>query len=281
VSAVPLHVAVDGPPGAPAVLLLGSLGSTAVMWDSQMPALAAQFRVVRPDTRGHGGSPTPSGPYGIDDLVDDAVSLLDGLEIDRAHVVGLSLGGMTAIRLAAREPDRVDRLALLCTSARLGPAQAWADRAALVRSEGTMAVASSVVERWFTPSLRRADPALVGRMERMVAETPPEGYASCCTAIERMDLRPDLVRIRAATLAIAGADDPATPPEHLAAIVEGILGAIPNGDPTAGRADARAELLVLDQAAHLANVEQSEAVNAALLAHLLDGGPANTTEEER
>ncbi len=256
-TAVEVRAVVDGPPGAPVVLLSGSLGSDLSMWEPQVPALAERFRVVRYDTRGHGRSPLPPGPYRIDDLVDDAVALLDRLDLERAHVVGLSLGGMTALRLAAREPDRVDRLAVLCTSALLGRPSAWAERAALVRAEGTAAVAEAVVDRWFTPVLQAADPGLVQRMRRMVADTPAEGYAACCAAIESMDLRADLVRIAAPTLAVAGADDPATPPEHLATIATGVPGA---------------RLLVLPQAAHLASVEQAAAVNAALLAHLDPAG---------
>jgi 3-oxoadipate enol-lactonase / 4-carboxymuconolactone decarboxylase len=262
-TAVEVHAVVEGPPDAPVVLLAGSLGSTLAMWDPQLPALAARFRVVRYDTRGHGGSPVPEGPYALDDLVDDAVALLDRLGVARAHVVGLSLGGMTALRLASREPHRVDRLVVLCTSAALGPASAWAERAATVRARGAAAVAEAVVQRWFTAPLRAAEPALVQRMERMVAGTPAAGYAGCCAAIETMDLRADLARITAPTLAVAGEDDPATPPEHLAAIAD----AVPGG-----------RLLVLPQSAHLANVEQPTAVSAALLTHL---DPAGGTAHDR
>ena len=266
-SAVEVHAVAEGPQDAPVVLLAGSLGSTLEMWDPQIPALSSRFRVVRYDARGHGRSPVPPGPYTIDDLVDDAVALLDRLGVERAHVVGLSLGGMTAMRLAAREPHRVGRLALLCTSARFPTPTAWAERAALVRAQGTAAVADAVVDRWFTPRLRQADRALVQRMRDTVAATPAEGYASCCEAIEQMDLREDLARIAAPTLAIAGADDPATPPEHLAAIAETVPGA---------------RLLVLPQAAHLANLEQAVAMDAALLAHLDPAGvPPEVPDRER
>jgi 3-oxoadipate enol-lactonase/4-carboxymuconolactone decarboxylase len=256
VTAVDLHHVVDGPAGAPPVLLLGSLGSTLAMWEAQVAALAGPYRVVRADLRGHGGSPVPPGPYAIDDLVADAVALLDRLGIGAAHVVGVSLGGMTAMRLAALHPDRVDRLAVLCTSALLGRASDWAERAATVRASGTGAVAPAVVGRWFTEARRKADPDLVARHERMVAGTPPEGYAACCEAIAVMDLRADLPRIVAPTLAIAGADDPATPPDHLREIAAAVPGA---------------RLLVLPEAAHLACVEQPAAVNAALALHLAGG----------
>jgi 3-oxoadipate enol-lactonase/4-carboxymuconolactone decarboxylase len=245
------------------VVLGGSLGSTLSMWDPQVEALTERFCVVRYDARGHGASPVPAGPYSLDDLADDLLALLDRLGVERAHLVGLSLGAMTAMRLAARAPSRVDRLALLCTSAGFPTSSPWAERAATVRAEGTAAIAEAVVDRWFTPRLREAEPALVERMRAMVAAIPAEGYASCCGAIERMDLRDDLARISAPTLALAGADDPATPPEHLATIAAGIPGA---------------RLLVLPQAAHLANLEQPAAVNAALLAHL---DPAGTTVAER
>lgn len=267
-SAVALHHVVDepvveGPADAPVVVLGGSLGSALEMWDPQVPALTERFRVVRYDARGHGRSPVPPGPYVLDDLVDDLLALLDRLEVQRAHLVGLSLGAMTAMRLAAREPSRVDRLALLCTSAKFATSSPWAQRAATVRAQGTAAIAEAVVDRWFTDGLRTEDLALVDRMRAMVAATPAEGYASCCGAIERMDLRDDLLRIHAPTLAVAGADDPATPPDHLRTIADTIPGA---------------RLLVLPRAAHLANVEQAAAVNAALLAHL---DPAGTTTSER
>jgi 3-oxoadipate enol-lactonase/4-carboxymuconolactone decarboxylase len=255
-TAVALHAVVDGPADAPAVLLLGSLGSTVQMWEPQVAALAERFRVVRCDLRGHGRSPVPPGPYSLDDLADDAVALLDRLDIATASVVGLSLGGMTALRLAAREPERVDRLAVLCSSALLGPPSGWTERAALVRAEGTAAVAPAVVARWFTDELRNRDPELVSRMQQMIGSTPAEGYAGCCEAIAAMDLRADLPRITAPTLTIAGAEDPATPPDHLAVVAAGV---------TDGRS------LVLPRAAHLASWEQAVAVNAALLTHLSAG----------
>ncbi len=246
-SAVEVHAVVTG--SGPAVVLSNSLGSTHRMWDAQIADLERHFTVVRYDTRGHGASPVPDGPYTIDDLADDVIALLDRLAIARAHIVGLSLGGMTAMRLAARNPERVARMVLLCTGAQLPPAQAWADRAATVRAEGSQAVAAAVVDRWFSPGY----PGDRAPWEAMVAATPAEGYAGCCEAIAQLDLRQELSTITAPTLAIAGADDPATPPAKLEEITDAI---------------ADAKLLVVEHAAHLANAEQPGTITPALIAHL-------------
>ena len=257
VSGVDVHHVIDMSPDlrgdAPTVLLSGSLGSTLAMWNQQIAALAQHFRVLRYDIRGHGGSPAPVGPYSIDDLADDVVRLLDRLELDSVHFVGLSLGGMTGLRLAARNPGRVDRLAVLCTSASLGPPQYWRDRAELVREKGTAAVARSVVARWYTDDFARRNPGRIARAEAMVAQTSAEGYASCCEAIAAMDLTGSLPSITAPVLAIAGEDDPATPPPHLELIATGV---------------ACGRLLVVPGSAHLANDEQPTAVTSALLEHL-------------
>jgi 3-oxoadipate enol-lactonase len=258
VSAVAVSHTVDGPADAPVVVLSNSLGATRGMWDPQVPPLAERYRVVTYDTRGHGGSPAPAGPYSLDDLVDDLVALLDEVGARRAHVVGLSLGGMTAMRLAAREPERVDRLALLCTSAKTDP-QGFLDRAAAARTGGTAPLAPTVASRWLTPGYAAGHPGLVARLEGMIAAADDEGYAACCEVVAGMDLRDDLGRITAPTLVVAGADDPALPPEHQRVVAEGIAGA---------------ELLTVGPAAHLANLERTLEVTGALLAHLDAGGHA-------
>lgn len=252
-SAVEVHAVVSGRADAPAVVLSNSLGSTHRMWDAQLADLEQRFRVVRYDTRGHGASPAPDGPYGIDDLADDLVALLDRLGIAKAHLVGLSLGGMTVMRVAIRNPERVQRLALLCTGAQLPPASAWTERAALVRAQGSASVAAAVVQRWFTPAYLEANPGVRSAHEQMIAATSAEGYAACCEAIAELDLREQLSTITAPTLAIAGADDPATPPAKLEEIVARIPGA---------------RLLTVPQAAHLANAEQPATITPALIEHL-------------
>ena len=256
-SAVEVAHVVTGRPDGAVVVLANSLGSTWEMWDANLAAWEEQFRVVRFDTRGHGRSPVPTGPYDIDDLTDDAVALLDRLDVERVHFVGLSLGGMVGLRLAARNPSRVDRLVVLCTGARLDPLQGWIDRAELVRAKGSEAVAEAVVRRWFTEArLASDDPLRVGS-EAMVASTPAEGYASCCEAIATMDLNADLAAITAPTLAIAGADDPATPPYQLENIADNV---------------AHGKLLVVPGAAHLAAAERADVINPAVITHLLEDG---------
>jgi 3-oxoadipate enol-lactonase len=259
-TAVALHHEVAGPDGAPVVLLGSSLGATLEMWEPQVPALAERFRVVRFDHRGHGRSPVPPAPYEIAGLGGDVLTLLDRLGAERASYAGLSLGGMVGMWLGAHAPERVERLALLCTAAHL-PNPTWAERAAAVRAAGTTGViADAVVERWLTPAFARARPEVAARLRATLAAQPPEGYAACCGAIERMDLRPALGAIRAPTLVIAAADDPSTPPEHGRAIAAAVPG-------------ARFELVA--DAAHLASVQRPETVTALLLDHLdsPEGGP--------
>jgi 3-oxoadipate enol-lactonase len=256
VSAVEVHAVVEGPDDAPVLLLSNSLGADLAMWDPQVPALTERFRVVRYDTRGHGRSPVPDGDSTIDDLVDDVVALLDRLGVETANVAGLSIGGMTGLRLAARDPRRVATLAVLCSSAHPGNEQSWRDRARTARTEGTGALAEAVVGRWFTPGYAAAHPDLVARMRATIAGTSDEGYASCCAAIAGLDLRGDLASVTAPTLVVSGADDPALPPEHQQLIADSVPGA---------------QLLTVSPGAHLANIEQAAQVTDALIAHATGG----------
>jgi 3-oxoadipate enol-lactonase len=256
VTAVEVHAVVEGPDDAPVLLLSNSLGADHTMWDPQVPALTQRFRVVRYDTRGHGRSPAVPGDATIDDLADDVIALLDRLGVAQAHVAGLSIGGMTGLRLAVRESQRVASLAVLCSSAYTGNPQNWRERAETARTQGTGALAETVVSRWLTPGCAAQHPDLVARLQAMVRAADDEGYAGCCAAIAAMDQRSDLARITAPTLVISGADDPALPPEHQQVIADGIPGA---------------QLLSLGPAAHLANLEQPEQVTDALIAHATGG----------
>ncbi|MEV1328031.1 3-oxoadipate enol-lactonase [Micromonospora costi] len=251
-----LHATVDGPAHAPVLVLGSSLGTTGAMWQPQVAALAERFRVVRYDHLGHGRSAVPSGTYTIARLGREVLALLDDLGVRRASYAGLSLGGMVGMWLATHAPERVDRLALLCTSAALGPAGQWRQRAATVRAGGVESVADAVVARWFTAGFAATHPEVVAAHRAALTATHAEGYAGCCEAIAAMDLRADLARVTAPTLVVAGLDDPATPPDHARAIVARI---------------PRARLAVLTPAAHLANVEQPEPVGRMLLEHLWEG----------
>lgn len=255
---VALHHTVDGPDGAPVLVLGASLGTTGAIWQPQLPALAQRFRVVRYDHRGHGRSPAPDGAYRIEDLGGDVLGLLDGLGADRVHLAGISIGGAVAAWVAATAPERVDRLALLATSPRFGTPRLWVERAAAVRAGGTAAIADAVVGRWFTPGFAVRHAAVVSWVRQQLVATPAEPYAGCCAALEQLDLSPLLPSIAAPTLVLAGADDPVSPPEH----GHQLASAIPD-----------ATIQVLPESAHLLNVEQPEPVSRALLDFLPGGAP--------
>ncbi len=250
-----LHHRVDGE-GAPWLVLANSIGTDLHLWDAQLPALTPHFRVLRYDAPGHGSSGWSARALTIDDLARELLALLDHLHIERASIAGVSLGGMTAMALARLAPERVDRLVLCCTSARLGPASAWHERAARVRAEGMASIVETVLGRWFTSPYATGHPDVVARIRAMLLATDPGAYAACCEAIAAMDFLPGLKNVAAPTLVIAAADDPATPPAHGAAIADAIPGA---------------RLVVVERAAHLANVERPEVVSGAILAHLAPG----------
>ena len=251
-----LHHVEAGRADGPVVVLGTSLGTSTAMWEPQIPTLAERCRVVVLDHRGHGGSEVVEGPATIDDLGGDVLAKLGQLGIDRFSWVGLSLGGMVGMWLATRQPERVERMALVCTAAHLPPAEGWLERAATVRRDGTAAIADVVVGRWFTPGFAARSPAVVDAHRAMLLATSPEGYASCCEAIAGMDLRRDLPAATVPTLVIAGAADPATPPSFAEEIAGGIPGA---------------RLEVVPDAAHLASVERPAFVTKLLVDHLVEG----------
>jgi 3-oxoadipate enol-lactonase/4-carboxymuconolactone decarboxylase len=249
VNGVELFHEITGPEGAPVVVFSNSLGSTLEMWDSVVPALSRSFRCLRYDTRGHGRSGSSAAPITIDDLADDLAALLDALGIGSAHVAGLSLGGMTAMALASRRPERVASLMLIATSPYLPPADFWNGRAETVRSRGAEAVVDTIVPRWFTASFRERDPAAVSAVRQAFLGIEPAGYGRCCEALGAMDIRDRLAKITAPTLVLVGAEDPVTPPAMAEDIRQRIAGA---------------ELVILPKAAHLISVESPVAVAAHL-----------------
>jgi 3-oxoadipate enol-lactonase len=252
-SAVALHYLIEGQPDAPPVVLLGSLGSALDMWTPQLSALTGSWRVIRVDHRGHGGSPVPPGPYAVAELAGDLLALLNRLKLDRVNFVGLSLGGMVGMYLASETPERIDRLALLATSAGWPDPTPWQARIDAVSKGGTEAIAPTVVKNWFTADFAAAHPDTVAWGEESIRKTPDLGYLGCCQAIRDWDHTNRLAAITAPTLAVFGTADPATPEEpHGATIAAGIPG-------------VRFERV---DAAHLLNIERADEVNALLTEHL-------------
>ena len=238
----------DGPP----LVLAHSLGTSLDMWWPQVEPFCARFRVLRYDSRGHGASSVPPGPYTIAQLGTDVLRVLDAHRIERAHFCGLSMGGAVGIWLGAHAPDRVDRLVLSNTSAWFGPPDAMNARIEQVRREGMVAVVEPTLERWFNPAFRAARPADVQRIREQVLATAVEGYAGCCAAIRDLDLRAELGRIRAPSLVVAGSDDPSSSPAAALAMAAAIPGA----------------RCIELPAAHLANLGAVQAFNAAVLGFL-------------
>lgn len=248
-----LHYELSGPRDAPVVVLGNSLGTTTALWDPQLPMLHEFFRVLRFDHRGHGGSPPAPGPYTIDDLGDDVLEMLDSLDLERVSYCGLSLGGMIGMWLAGNAPERIDRLALCCTTASYPSPRPWTTRAAAVRAHGIAPIAAQVVSRWFTPMFKEHSPDVITSFEDTLSGIDAESYAGCCDALAELDLRPVLPSIQAPTVVIAAAQDEAAPPECARVIAE----LIPN-----------AELYIVGDAAHLANIEAADAVSVILHGHL-------------
>ncbi len=249
-----LYYVVDGPADAPVLVLSNSLGTNADMWAQQVPALSRHFRVVRYDTRGHGRSSVPEGEYRFEQLANDVVELLDHLGVARAHFCGLSMGGPTGLTLALNHPDRIDRLVLCNTAARIGSAQGWTDRIATVQQTGLANMAYGVVERWLTDGFREREPGLTQVLVDMLRRTPDAGYNGNCAALRDADLRPRLGEIRASTLVIAGTHDLAATPADGKYLTEHIGGA---------------RYVELDTS-HISNWENPEAFTRAVLDFLTE-----------
>jgi 3-oxoadipate enol-lactonase len=250
---VEIHHEIEGRPDAPVLVLAHPLGADLTVWEPQTAALAARFRLLRYDSRGHGRSSVSSGPYRIETLARDALGLLDALGIERAHFCGLSIGGLVGIWLGAHAGSRLRRLVLSNTAARIGSAESWNARIEGVRRDGLAALAPTMMERWFTPAFRGGHREPVARAQALLAACPPEGYMGCCAAVRDADLASDARAIRVPTLVISGRHDPATTPEQGRALADLIAGA------------RYVEL----EAAHLSNVEAAAAYTDAV-ARFLD-----------
>lgn len=248
-----LHHDVHGPEDAPVLVFGPSLGTDLGLFDAQVAALSRDHRVLRFDLRGHGGSEVPPGPYTIEELADDVVTLLDSLDVTRFSYCGVSIGGAIGQWLGIRHGDRMDALVICASAARFADPEGWPVRASKVRAEGTEFLVPSRTGAWFTAEFADREPAEAQRLLTMLRGTPPEGYAGCCEAIGAFDVRGGLADIAVPTLVIAGDQDPATPPDMCREIADGIPGA---------------RFRVVPGASHLFNAEVPDVANALIAGHL-------------
>ena len=254
VNGVEINFRLEGRAEGPTVVLSNSLVSNLTMWDPQARAMvAAGYRVLRYDTRGQGRSEVTVGPYTMEMLADDAVGLMNALDIERASFCGLSKGGMTGLMLATLFSKRLECLIVASTAAHMPPRKMWDDRMKLVRQDGMGAIAELAVERWFTAAGRRANGNVVDAIRQGVLETPIEGYCACAEAIRDMDQRETIGAITTPTLIAVGEYDKGTPVEAARLLHGRIHGS---------------ELIIFPGCAHLVNLEQAEAFNQVLLAFL-------------
>ncbi|MGP4007147.1 bifunctional 3-oxoadipate enol-lactonase/4-carboxymuconolactone decarboxylase PcaDC [Streptomyces sp. 4N124] len=255
-----LNHLVEGPASAPPLLLGPSVGTSYALWDKVAPELSVTHRVIRWDLPGQGGSAADliSAGATIGDLADLVLALADSLGIERFRYAGVSIGGSVGLHLAVHHPERVESLAVICSSSHYGGSKPWEERAALVRAEGVAGLAESANERWFTAGFT------VPRLVQDMRESDPGAYAALCDALAAFDIRDRLPEISAPTLLIAGREDTATPPADLREIADAVPGAA---------------LVEIPGASHLAPAQCPEAVLTALRAHF--GGSAPRGMEVR
>ncbi|NKB29207.1 MAG: 3-oxoadipate enol-lactonase [Rhodobacteraceae bacterium] len=248
---VTLNTRVDGPDGAPWIVLSNSLGASLEMWDPQIAALTQRYRVLRYDTRGHGNSAVPPGPYSFDQLTGDVTLLMDAMGIATASFMGLSLGGMTGLGLALAHPDRFERI--ICADARADAPEGframWDDRIAKVKAGGPEAIADMTLATWFTDDWRAENPDYAGTIRTMVVATPQDGYIACCEALKTLDFLRHLDRITIPTLFVGGSDDKGAAPDVMQAMADATPGA---------------RYIEVPSAAHVANINAPDAFNAAI-----------------
>lgn len=248
-----MHVQVRGPTTAPVLFLLHSIGTSLHLWDAQADALAGRYRVVQMDLRGHGLTAVPRGPYSVEQLAADVGAAMDALDIERAHLAGVSLGGAVALAFASRAPGRVSSLVLCDTAASFPPAAFWRERARAVRADGLEPLVEPALQRWVTAALIDAPEG--DGLRAMLRRTDPEGYAAAAEALAACDLHRDAAALRVETLVLVGELDASTP----VATAEALSAAIPG-----------AVLRVLPGLAHLPPMERPLKLTEAL-GGFLDG----------
>lgn len=251
------HQVVGRREGAPVLVFANSLGSDFRIWQEIVPSFADRYRIVLYDKRGHGLSDAPSGPYTIDDHTEDLLALLDHLHVENAALVGLSVGGLIAQRIAVKAQARVRALVLCDTAAKIGTPGSWAERIAAVEASGIEGIADSVMQRWFTPPFRATRPAEWNGWRNMLVRTPVQGYVGTCAAIRDADLTTDAARIAVPTLCLVGDQDGSTPPD----LVRHTAGLIPG-----------ARFNIIEEAGHIPCIEQPHATARLIDQHLREAG---------
>ena len=252
---------IDGPEGAPWLTFSNSLNTNLSLWDGQEALLSDRYRILRYNTRGHGGTEAPPGPWELEDLASDIVALWDALGVDKSHFVGLSIGGMTGQALALGWPERIDKLVLADTRADFtGDFAAAVPRMiAQVERDGVEPLCEEMPLRWFTEAVRTEHPGLVDHARTLIATNTVAGYTTCADAMTRLDFMDRLHGVELPTLLICGAQDIGTPP----ACMREMAKRMPN-----------ARYMEIDPSGHLSNIENPDAFNAALTG-FLDAAPVN------
>lgn len=247
----------DQDSGAPWIVFSNSLTTDVTMWDGEVAQLADRYRILRYDTRGHGQTDAAPGPYSFEMLVGDVIALMDAVGVDKAHYVGLSLGGMTGLGMAIGHGDRLLSLAA-CDARCYAPpewAALWIDRMALARDKGMEALVEPTIARWFTEDFQ-ADPAnqsTLDAVRAMIRETSVEGYTGCGQALQKLDYRDGLAGISVPSLFMTGASDGSTPPAASQEMQAGVPGS---------------QCVIVEPASHISNMENPAQFDAALFAHL-------------
>jgi 3-oxoadipate enol-lactonase len=253
VNGVDIAYRFDGPSDGRVLLVANSLMANGSMWDWNVPAFADRYRVLRYDKRGHGRSSVVPGPYSIAQLADDAAGLLDALQIEKAHFMGLSIGGMIGQQLGARYPERMHSLSLCNTASEMPPRSLWEDRFQIARTQGLAGLVDGTISRWFTaPFIERA-PHDIEKVRQMILGTNVEGYMGCGSAVRDMAQSTMLLKIKTPTLVLSGRHDPAC------TVDQGIV---------LNRLIDGSRMVIIEDAAHLSNIEQPAQFNQAVRAFI-------------
>lgn len=255
VNDIAIRYKLTGPESAPVVACSHSLAGSMAIWDPQVAALEEKYRVLRYDTRGHGGSSAPDQPYTMEMLASDAAVLFDVLEIEKVHFMGISMGGMIGQTLALMYPEKVASLILCDTTSMVPEAMqpVWEERIATAREKGMAAMVDETLARWFSPAFFESNPETVGKIRDIIRQTPVPGFVGCSRAISNFDVHEDLSRIAVPTLIMVGENDPGTPVEASRQIRDGIPDAV---------------MVELPDAYHLSNIEAAGSFNENLMAFL-------------